>query len=160
MKAPQEIYKVLNQVLKVQLTSINQYFLHARMLDNWGLNGLGKIAYKKSIRDMKQADKVIERVFMLDGLPNLQDLGKIRLGEDVEDIFACDLALEQELHATLVQAIAHTESVQDYVTRELLVGFLDDNEEQIDWIQTQGELIEKIGLPNYLQSHLGESSAH
>lgn len=152
MKAPDNVNKFLNKILKTELTSINQYFLHARMLKNWGLENLGKHEYKKSIGEMKHADAIIERVFMLEGLPNLQDVSKIRIGEDVSDIISCDLALERDFHVDLKEAIAYMEETQDFVSRQLLVDLLDDNEEQIDWLETQQELIEKMGLQNYLQS--------
>lgn len=156
MKATNDVNKVLNKVLKIELTAINQYFLHARMLTNWGLNSLGKHEYKKSIEEMKHSDDIIERVFLLEGLPNLQDLGKIRIGEDVADIIACDLALEQELHTELKAAIAYMEQSEDFVSRKLLVHLLDENEEQIDWLETQQELIKSIGLENYIQSQIEE----
>ncbi|NOL48623.1 bacterioferritin [Pelistega europaea] len=154
MKAANDVNKLLNKVLKIELTAINQYFLHARMLKNWGLEGLGKHEYKKSIEEMKHSDAIIERVFLLEGLPNLQDLGKIRIGEDVEDIIACDLALEHDLHAELKAAITQIEQAEDFVTRKLLVHLLDENEEQIDWLETQQDLIKSMGLENYIQSQM------
>lgn len=156
MKAPTDSNKYLNSVLKLQLTSINQYFLHARMLKNWGYEHLGHKDYHQSIDHMKMADSVIERIFLLEGLPNLQDLGKLRIGESIPEIIQCNLDIEYDLRNSLVAAIAHLESVEDFVSRSLLVDILEENEEQIDWLETQRDLITDIGLENYLQSSMEE----
>lgn len=156
MKAPTDSNKYLNSVLKLQLTSINQYFLHARMLKNWGYEHLGHKDYHQSIDHMKMADSVIERIFLLEGLPNLQDLGKLRIGESIPEIIQCNLDIEYDLRNSLVAAIAHLESVEDFVSRSLLVDILEENEEQIDWLETQRDLITNIGLENYLQSSMEE----
>lgn len=156
MKAPTDSNKYLNSVLKLQLTSINQYFLHARMLKNWGYEHLGHKDYHQSIDHMKMADSVIERIFLLEGLPNLQDLGKLRIGETIPEIIQCNLDIEYDLRNSLVAAIAHLESVEDFVSRSLLVDILEENEEQIDWLETQRDLITDIGLENYLQSSMEE----
>lgn len=155
MKGEISVNSQLNAILRHQLTTINQYFLHARMLKNWGMNEVGQVMYKQSILEMKNADKTIERILLLEGLPNLQDLGKLFIGENIAEILTCDLKAETQKHTDLLAAIAHCEAAQDYVTRKLLVKFKDDNEEYIDWVETQQELIESMGLNNYIQSAAG-----
>ncbi len=154
MKIDRTVLMHLNKVLGQYLISINQYFLHARILKNWGIEKLGHPVYKKSIQDMKESDDVIERILLLEGLPNLQELGKLLIGEDVPEILKCDLAREYEKRTVLVEAITHLESVQDYVSRDLLEKMLDESEEYIDWIETQQENIELMGLEVYLQNYL------
>lgn len=154
MRGDATVIKFLNQALKNELTAINQYFLHARMCKNWGFSKLDAHEYHESIDEMKHADRLIERILFLEGLPNLQELGKIYIGENVPEMLNCDLRLEQEAVPLLREAIAYCDSVADYVSRELLEDILTSEEEHIDWIETQIGIIESIGLPNYLQSQL------
>jgi bacterioferritin len=155
MKGDDKAIAHLQAQLKNELTAINQYFVHYRMLKHWGLDKLAKKEYEESIGEMKHADKLMDRIFMLDGLPNLQDLGKLNIAEDVPEMLRSDLALERGAQATIKDGIAHCESVRDYVSRDLLREILDDTEEHIDFLETQIELIDKVGLPNYLQSQMG-----
>ncbi|WP_372826477.1 bacterioferritin [Polaromonas sp.] len=158
MKGDAQVITHLQAQLKNELTAINQYFLHYRMYKHWGLDKLARKEYEESIGEMKHADKLMDRIFMLDGLPNLQDLGKLMIGEDVPEALACDLKAETSAQATIKDGMAHCESVRDYVSRDLLQGILDDTEEHIDFLETQIELISKVGIQNYLQSQMGELS--
>ncbi len=158
MKSDPTVIAHLNAQLKNELTATNQYFLHYRMLKHWGFDRLAKKEYEESIGEMKHADQLMERIFLLGGLPNLQDLGKLLIGEDVPELLRCDLQAETGAQGTIKDGIAHCESVRDYVSRDLLQHILDDTEEHIDFLETQLELIDKVGLPNYLQSQMSPAA--
>ena len=158
MKQDPQVLVHLNAQLKNELTAINQYFLHYRMLKHWGFGKLAKKEYEESIGEMKHADRLMERLFMIDGLPNLQDLGKLLIGENVEEVLHCDLQSETGAQATIKEGIAYCESVRDYVSRDLLQDILEDTEEHIDFLETQIDLVGKVGLENYLQSQMDEVS--
>ena len=154
MKGDAKVIQILNKVLYNELTAINQYFLHAKMLKNWGLKELAEHEYHESIDEMKHADKLSDRILFLDGLPNFQALGKLRIGENPRELLQCDLALELEAVPLLREAITHCESVSDFVSRQLFADILESEEEHIDWIETQLSLIERIGEQNYLAQQL------
>jgi bacterioferritin len=155
MKGDKKIIETLNKILKNELTSINQYFLHARMFRNWGLEKLNDYQYKQSLRVMKEADELIERILFLEGLPNLQNLGKLLIGENVTECLNGDLEYEKNVQRPmLIEAVALCEELQDYVSRDLLQDLLEHCEQAIDWLETQQTLIENVSLPNYLQSHM------
>lgn len=156
MQGDRDIIKLLNTVLTNELTAVNQYFLHARMLQNWGLERLGKVVYDESIEEMKHADKLIKRVLFLDGLPNLQDLHKLAIGENISEVLRADLALEMNGRVTLVAGVAQCEAARDFVTRQILVDILSDTEHHIDYLETQVSLLGSLGEQNYLQSAMGE----
>jgi bacterioferritin len=156
MKGNPQIIAELNKLLKNELTAINQYFLHARMLRHWGFERLGKKIYDESIGEMKHADKLMQRILVLDGLPNLQDLGKLAVGETVVECLKADLKLENAARTALVAAVTHCESAKDYVSREIIVDVLEDAEEHIDFLETELSLVDKVGEQNYLQTQIGE----
>jgi len=159
MKGDKKVLQFLNKALYNELTAINQYFLHAKMFKNWGFAKLASHEHHESIDEMKHADRLVERILFLDGIPNLQDLGKLYIGENVPEALKCDLKLEHEAHPLLKEAIAHCETVGDYISRELLEDILESEEEHIDWLETNLGLIDKVGLHNYLQSQIGDSPA-
>lgn len=159
MKGDKKMVQYLNKALTVELTAINQYFLHARMFKNWGLNSLGKHEYRESTEEMQHANRLIERILFLEGLPNLQALNKLMIGESAPECLACDLELERGGRTLYVEAITHAESIKDYVSRDLLAAIQKETEDHIDYLETQLGLIERMGAENYLQNAMGEIEA-
>ncbi len=158
MQGDPAVISHLNAQLKNELTATNQYFLHYRMLDHWGFGKLARKEYEESIGEMKHADRLMKRILMLGGLPNLQDLGKLLVAEDVPEVLDCDLRAERAAQVTLKEGIAHCETLRDYISRDLLQDILDDTEDHIDFLETQIELVGKVGLENYLQSQMGDAN--
>lgn len=158
MKGDQKVIEYLNKALKLELTAVNQFFLHARMLKDWGFERLAKVEYEESIDEMKHADILIERILFLEGLPNLQDLDKLYIGETVKEVLECDLKVEHRAHPFYVEAIEYFESVKDYVSRDMLTKILESEEEHIDHLETQLSIIEKIGEERYMQSQLQDGA--
>ena len=156
MKGDAKVIEHLNLALKAELTAINQYFLHSRMYEDWGLNLLAAKEYEESIDEMKHADEIIKRILFLEGLPNLQDLGRLRIGEKPREILECDLSLEEEAIPMYRDAVEYCESVRDYVSRDLFQTILDDEEGHMDWLQTQIDLMDRVGEQNYLQAQMGD----
>lgn len=156
MKGDITVIQHLNKILGNELVAINQYFLHSRMYNDWGIRKLGHHEYKESIDEMKHADKLSDRILFLEGLPNFQALGKLRIGENPTEMFRCDLALEREAVVVLREAVAYAETVKDYVSRQLFVDILESEEEHIDWLETQLDLVARIGEPNYLLTKLDD----
>jgi bacterioferritin len=159
MKGDPKVLELLNEALKNELTATNQYWLHYRLLDNWGVHKLAEFERSESIDEMKHADRLIERVLFLEGLPNLQDLDKLLIGQNVKEALECDLTLERRAHPMLKDAIAHCESVGDYISREILERILESEEDHIDFLETQLHLIREVGLQNYLQSQMKPASS-
>jgi bacterioferritin len=155
MKGDPKVIEFLNRVLRNELTAINQYFLHSRMFKDWGLKALGDYEFQESVDEMKHADGLIERILFLEGLPNMQDVGKIRIGEHTREMLSCDLDLEMEAIPDLREAIEYCESCKDFVSRDLFDAILSSEEEHVDWLETQLDLIERVGIENYQQSQIG-----
>ena len=156
MRGDKEVIRALNQVLGQSLVAINQYFLHARIAKNWGIEELNEQFYKQSIQEMKWSDKIIERILLLEGLPNLQDYGKLYIGEDVAEMIDCDVRLENQKFAIITDAMTLCEQKQDYVSRKLLLTIKDGNEEYIDWLDTQKDLVDAVGIQNYIQAKIDD----
>jgi bacterioferritin len=155
MKGDRQVIEFLNRVLRNELTAINQYFLHSRMFKDWGLTALADHEFHESVDEMKHADELVERILFLEGLPNMQDIGKLRIGENTREMLACDLALEMDAIPDLREAIQHCEACRDFVSRDLFDSILSSEEEHVDWLETQLDLIDRVGVENYQQSQMG-----